>query len=317
MAINSRHIHKTHLRKYLLIATADFSGGIFLATTIAQSFVGFKSNLEITGLQAETISTRQNNVRDAVKRDFDVLDSFLTGSYARSTMIAPLNQADVDIFTVLKTEHYRSDGQAYLLDKVKNTLIKTYPKSPKVSRNGQAVTITFTDFTVDLIPAFYRKGGGYLIPNTITSSWIATDPKQHISISSEQNKNHNGMLIPLVKMIKCWNKSMNYWFGSFHLEVMAQQILKKVIISDYPSGVRFFFDKGRDTVGKKTPDPAGYNDDVGCNINTKAKIDEAASKFTTAYTRASKAESFARDGNIPSAVEEWRKIFGNQFPAFG
>ncbi len=35
-----------------------------MATTIQQSFQKLKANLEITGLQASTVSTRQNNVRD-------------------------------------------------------------------------------------------------------------------------------------------------------------------------------------------------------------------------------------------------------------
>jgi hypothetical protein len=33
-----------------------------------------------------------------VSSEMEVLDSFLTGSYRRSTMIAPLSQADIDIF---------------------------------------------------------------------------------------------------------------------------------------------------------------------------------------------------------------------------
>ena len=32
---------------------------------------------------------------------FKILDDFLTGSYARSTMIAPLTEADIDVFVVL------------------------------------------------------------------------------------------------------------------------------------------------------------------------------------------------------------------------
>ncbi len=56
-----------------------------------------KQNLEITGLQKSTVSSRQQNVRKAVERDLEVLDSFLTDSYSRSTMIAPLKEADVDI----------------------------------------------------------------------------------------------------------------------------------------------------------------------------------------------------------------------------
>ena len=100
-----------------------------MATTIQQSFQKLKENLEITGLQKSTASTRQENVRNAVAEELDVLDSFLTGSYARSTMIAPLSEADIDIFVVLDPKYYESDGQAGLLDKVKRALLKTNKNS--------------------------------------------------------------------------------------------------------------------------------------------------------------------------------------------
>ena len=51
-----------------------------MATTISQSFLKLKENLEITGLQSQTVSTRQTNVREVVEAELDVLDSFLTGS---------------------------------------------------------------------------------------------------------------------------------------------------------------------------------------------------------------------------------------------
>jgi tRNA nucleotidyltransferase (CCA-adding enzyme) len=76
-----------------------------MATTISQGFAQLKSNLEITDPQTETVSGRQNAVRKAVEDEMTVLDSFLTGSYSRSTLIAPLSQADVDIFVVLDTFH--------------------------------------------------------------------------------------------------------------------------------------------------------------------------------------------------------------------
>ncbi len=114
--------------------------------------------------------------------------------------------------------------QAALLDKVRRVLLKTYPKTPKISRNGQAVTITFTDFLVDVVPAFNRRGGGYLIPNSITKSWIETNPQAHIDVMREQNRRHNGDLIPIVKMIKAWNRNINDAFVSFYLELLAVKI---------------------------------------------------------------------------------------------
>lgn len=135
-----------------------------MATTIPASFQKLKENLEITGLQKSTVSTRQNSVREVVENDLTVLDSFLTGSYSRSTMIAPpLKDADVDIFVVLDAKYFynydngQNEGQAGLLDLVKRTFRKTYTKTPDISRNGQAVTIRFEDFVVDVVPGFNRK----------------------------------------------------------------------------------------------------------------------------------------------------------------
>jgi len=288
-----------------------------MATTVKQGFKTLKSNLEITDLQQGTVSTRQKNVRKAVEAELTVLSSFLTGSYSRSTMIAPLSEADIDVFTVLDPSYHEANGQASLLDKVKRVLKKTY-KTPEISRNGQAVTITFLDFIVDVVPAFHRKGGGYLIPSTYGGGlWIATDPKKHVDISSSANAAHNGDLVPLIKMIKCWNRTIHRHFRSFHLEVLAWSIFDGVTISDYPSGMRYFFDKGRDLISKKNPDPTGYNDDVGYYINTREKIDAAVSRFTTAYDRACKAEAYDKDGKVEDAINEWRKIFNNSFPAYG
>ena len=170
-----------------------------MATTIQQSFLGLKSNLEITNLQASTVSTRQTNVRGVVENGMDVLDTFLTGSYSRSTMIAPLKEADVDVFVVLDPRYYhhyngQNGGQAGLLDLVKRTLLKTYTKTPDISRSGQAVSIRFDDFVVDVVPGFNREGGGYLIANSRTNSWISTDPKKHVDLMTEANKAHNGDL---------------------------------------------------------------------------------------------------------------------------
>ena len=69
-----------------------------MATTIISGFQKLKENLEITDLQATSTSSRQQNVRDNVAKEMTVERSFLTGSYVRSTMIAPLADSDVDVF---------------------------------------------------------------------------------------------------------------------------------------------------------------------------------------------------------------------------
>jgi hypothetical protein len=299
-----------------------YNARLSMAITIPASFLKLKQNLEITGLQASTVSTRQQTVREVVEAGLNVEDSFLTGSYQRNTMIAPLKEADVDIFFVLNAEYYyrynngMNGGQAGLLDLVKRTLKETYTKTPDISRNGQAVTIRFSDFIVDVVPGFNRKGGGYLIPNSITQSWISTDPKKHVQIMQTENAAHNGDLVPLVKMIKGWNRNMDKYFRAFHLEVLAIDILHGITISDFPSAMRYYFDKGRNLIARPNADPAGYGGDVGSYINTQEAVRDAVAKFQLAYDRAIKAEDYARRNFISNAVEMWIKIFGDYFPAY-
>jgi hypothetical protein len=288
-----------------------------LATTIKQGFDKLKQNLEITNLQESSVSTRQQILREAVEKHLTVLDSFLAGSYRRNTLIAPLSEADVDIFIVLDPKYYKYDGQAYLLDKMRNALKATYPRTPEISRNGQAVTITFTDFCVDVVPAFYRSGGGYLIPNSISQEWIPTDPKEHVKIWSDANKQHNGDLIPLIKMFKGWNKKTGQLLRSFHLESLVIDILNGVTISDFPSGVRYVFDKARARVKSPIIDPAGYGGHIGSYLSTQKKIDDVVSRLETAYSRAKTAEELASKGKVSEATDKWRLIFDTYFPAYG
>ncbi|AKC83091.1 hypothetical protein IMCC26134_10445 [Verrucomicrobia bacterium IMCC26134] len=287
-----------------------------MPTTILQGFAKFSSNLEITGLQAQTVSTRQQNVRDTVAAGFTVLDSFLTGSYKRSTMIAPLSQADVDLFVVLDSSYFTKFTQKDLLEEVRTALRKEYPTTPRFSKNGQAVTITFSDFQVDVVPAFYRQGGGYLIPNANSNQWISTDPTKHEAIWTEQNKWHQGDLVPFIKMIKCWNREHSGFLRSFHLETVVLETLRNVTMNDWPSAVRYFFDKARTTAWSPINDPAGYSGDLTGYLFYTDKV-EVQKRAQAAYDRALQAEGYIKDCYIADAYGRYRIIFGDYFPAYG
>lgn len=284
------------------------------ASTITSAFEEFRSRLEITDLQASTVSARQQNVREAVEKELKVLTSFLIGAYPRHALIAPLSEADIDIFMVLDPQYFASNGQANLLDRVKRVLQRTY-STPKISRNGQAVTIKFNDFLIDVVPAFNRNGGGYVIANSISETWVSTDPRVHIDVIAKGNAAHDGYLVPLIKMIRAWNRNIGHPFVALYLELIANEMLTGVTISDYPSAVRYFFDKGRERIKTKISDPAGFGGQI--NGLETGSLSDAIYRFETAYARAMKAEAYARDGYTSLAIDEWRKIFGDYFPAYG
>jgi hypothetical protein len=288
---------------------------VTVAATIPASFDGLASNLEISALQSTTASTRQQEVRAAMEAGFSVLDSFLTGSYAKSTMIVPLSQADIDIFVVLAPEYYGRYTPSGLLTEVRRVLLGRYPQTPEISPDGQAVTISFTDFKVDVVPAFFRNGGGFIIPNS-PNGWINTDPKVHLDQLTRENARQNGLLVPLVKMMKGWNRTQGSPLRGFYLELMTMKVLAGVTITDYPSGVRWVFDKGREAVRYAVMDPAAFGDQVqGLRQGT---VEQAVRLFQASYEIAVGAEAWAQTGlYVRTAVDEWRRLFGNYFPAYG
>lgn len=289
-----------------------------MARTITQGFEQLRQNLEITVLQSETVSSRQLSVRSALDDGLTVVETFLTGSYRRSTMIAPLKEADVDIVAVMDPSYFEQwGGQASLLDKVRRVLLKRYPTTPRISRDGQAVTIQFTDFFVDVVPAFKRQGGGFLIPDSIQKTWIATDPKKHVDVWAEANKKHGFKLVPIIKMVKAWNKLHSELLRSFSLEALILQTLSNVNISDYPSGVRYFFDKARTQIRSGVYDPAGYGGNVVSYLDTYEKVNQVVTRLESAYQRAIDAEGYEQRGRTDLAFDKWRMIFGDYFPAYG
>lgn len=282
--------------------------------TIKAGFDELQSRLNITTLQTGVVSTRQTNLRDAIKAEFTTIDDFLTGSYRRSTMIAPLADADVDIMIVLDASYYKKYTATALLDRVRTVLLKTYPNSPKISRSGQAVTIKFSDFRADVVVGYNRTGGGYLIANSLTNSYLSTDPKKHITLWATSNTGHGGMLVPLIKMVKGWNRENGDLLRSFHLEAMVRAAYDGGTIASYPGAVREFFRVAEGFID--VTDPAGYGGNIGSYLSSADRAG-VKSRFASASTRAKDAIEHDADGKAEKAYERWGLVFGKYWPAYG
>jgi hypothetical protein len=292
-----------------------------MVTRRVQAFEGLRRNLELTGLQERTVATRQHNVRHAVADQLSVVGDFLTGSYRRHTLIGPLKQADVDVVVVLDPK-YKERGPKAVLEMVKKALLVEYTRTPAISRNGQAVTITFTDFVVDVVPAFVRPwwtwNEGWEICDSGSDSWISTNPKKHVELSATANRTHGGHLVPRIKQLKAWNRTVGEPLRSFHLEALAWSIFgtswmgKKGQSSDWASA-RYFFDKARTELRNQLADPAGTGSDVAAYLHGSA-LDSAVSKVKTAYERCVRAEQAENDGEPVAMHKAYGQVFGDYYP---
>jgi hypothetical protein len=289
--------------------------------TRVQSFEKLRRTLELTGLQEATVAVRQQNVRDAVAAQLTVVDDFLTGSYRRRTLIGPLNRADVDIMVVLDRS-YRDRGPRAVLELVKKALLVEYTRAPTISRNGQAVTVTFTDFVVDVVPAFARPwwaswDESWEICDSGSDSWITTNPNKHVRLSTSANRAHGGHLVPRIKQLKAWNRTVDEPLRSFHLEALAWSVFgtswlwHENMRSDWVSA-RYFFDTARGKLRYKLSDPSGGGGDIGEYL-TGASMEKAISKMTTAFERCIQAEKAAKNGDVVGMHEEYGRVFGDDY----
>jgi hypothetical protein len=117
-------------------------------------------------------------------------------------------------------------------------------------------------------------------------------------------------------MIKGWNHTIGDAFVGFYLELMTIDILTGITISDFPTGVRYVLDKGREKIKFKQKDPAGFGGHINPLKNAKT-VQEAVLLFEAEYQHAVQAEVLAAGNRIPAAIAEWGDIFGSYFPAYG
>ena len=289
-----------------------------MARTVLQAFETFKTNLEITTLQTSTVSTRQNNLRSKLGAALPITDTFLTGSYVRDTLIAPLYNADVDVFIVLddKLRDNTLDGPSNILNKVRRAVSGCYTEATQSSRNGQAITIKFSDFLVDVVPAFKHQVNGYSIPDPAKRSWIRTDPISHITMWSDTNKLQNGRFKPLIKMLKAWNRSSNNsYLHSFHLESMIRSTFRYRLIESYPAACQYFFQNAMNHLVVDDPSGLGgllsdyLTSDLASYLATSVSLGDAAKASQT-------AQYYNHLGNNEVAINQWKSIFGDYFPSY-
>src|SRR5262245_39491635 len=130
--------------------------------SIADIFSQFLTNLVITN--TETISLRYGELTAALNKEFRDTESktantLQVGSFGRKTGIDGISDSDMlYIMPKSKWETYKDNKQLRLLQDVKSAILKRYP-STDVRVDRLVVTVTYTDFHVEVQPVFEQDDG--------------------------------------------------------------------------------------------------------------------------------------------------------------
>ena len=290
--------------------------------TVDEAFEKFRQRLELSETERQDAVRRHNEVRACIGEGFDIDRDFLTGSYARHTKTKPLK--DVDIFFCLgeNDRHWRSNPPSDVLDAFEESLVKKYG-ADSVEGGRRCVTVEFDKrnptaddegkvLCNDAVPP-YELDDGYEIPDRDLGKWIKTDPDTHKEKSTAKNKECGGKWVPLVKMLKRWNRSAEKPISpSFLIEVMALDLVDPPF-TKYPSEVRRFFAAAQNGIMRDWPDPAGYGPPVSDQMNTdNCRI--AVDALRAAEVKAARAVHLEQQGKTGEALALWREIMGKYFP---
>lgn len=193
-----------------------------------KEFEGFLKNIEPDDIYVAQASEAQNSIRDYLKNSdlFKDLfkDSFLSGSYKRSTAIKEIKDVDIIVVLNIKPTIFKPETDIKdIFNKLKNTLKQEY-KLEQIEQQKRSIKITWEfenkkdnearndRLTLDIVPAICSNNDNYenlWIPDKDLEDWIRTNPVGHIEKISEKNKkspyiSSRHTFVPFVKMLKFW-----------------------------------------------------------------------------------------------------------------
>ena len=289
--------------------------------TTTDAFEKFRQRLELSDTESKDAARRHTDVRECIRGGFEIANDFLSGSYRRHTKTKPLK--DVDIFFVLgeKERWRRNQAPIETLQAFEKCLKGEFDETELCRR---AVTVTFEKsyypeghdgkvMSIDAVPAFLAGTEVYEIPDKVLGKWIKTNPKKHAEQATAKNADLGGKWIPLVKMVKGWNRANGKPIKpSFLVEVMAEG-LAEAPFSNYPNEVRNLFAAMEANVGQVWPDPAGLGPPVSDQM-TADLVARAKKALQEAQRKAALAMRAEQTGRRGEALQIWREILGDYFP---
>mgnify|MGYP003393403983 CR=1 FL=1 len=270
-----------------------------------EQFQKFYANIKLTPAQRQDAIDKHTGVCKKLHDHYYATIAYsgdtklLIGSYGKHTHIRPAR--DIDVVFIMppgKFDQYndnRSNGQSQLLQRVKTILEEKYTSTP-VKAFGKVVVLEFaeTKHNVELVPAWELEDGTFRIPNSENGgTWETVDYRKEIEDIAASDA-ETGKTKFLIRITKKWSENCSVYLRSFQIEQAVLAFLSNRDFSAYttPALVRDFFE---------------YFNQSTYDQGTKSHL-------TTALSRATKACDFFINNKFELATDEWKKIFGDDFP---
>lgn len=321
--------------------------------TVPSYFAEFLSNIRLTPSQIDDLKRGHETLRNRLAEDPElseiVVDTFLQGSYRRSTAVRPVGdqRPDVDVIVVTNIDKdkvspdealemfrsfldkhyegkYRKQGRSWgiELSYVSLDLVPTSAPSEIVKEVSNAFASNPLELVeLDLFNLFGTNGEGQTwkseplwIPDRNAGEWEETDPLSQIEWTWRKNERCNYHYVNVVKALKWWrinNNPNKEHPKSYPLEHLVGSVCPDDIKS-VADGVTLTLENIAENYPSKPylPD-RGLDKDVFARVEEEEykRFHEAVCKVAELARRALEAET------LNDSVALWRELFGPKFPS--
>ncbi|MCK9454754.1 hypothetical protein [Sulfurimonas sp.] len=282
---------------------------------VSQTFQDFLNNLEVDN--KEQISKRYGEITRVLNQKYRSSDSktsnsLQVGSYGRYTAIKSIS--DLDMIYILpwaEYERFKDGRQSALLQEVKKTIQSRY-QNTNMRGDGQVVVISFSNYQIEVLPAFEFEDGSFYYPDTNNGgSWKTTKPREEKKAISELHSSKNNNLRPLCKMLRSWKNYHGVAMGGLLIDSIAYNYLNST--TEYDDKSYTYYDWMTRDFLKYLSELQNTNHVFAPGSNQKVYIKK---KFQTKAKKAHNLVLEAIDAQEnKNANQKWKKIFGRDFPS--
>jgi len=284
--------------------------------SVSEMFSEFVGNLAIEN--AGTISMRYGELTAALNKQFRDTESktantLQVGSFGRKTGINGIS--DLDMLYIMPkakwNEYNKASGQLKLLQDAKEAILKRYP-STKVRVDRLVVTVSYTNFHVEVQPAFEQEDKSYKYPDTKNGgSWKITKPREEMDAITDLDSAKNSNLRRLCKMARAWRNKHGVAMGGLLIDTLAYNFIDST--SEYDEKSYLYYDwMSRDFFKylSELPEQSEYAAPGSRQrVKVKKKFQKKAKKAFSLCLKA--IDSEGKEG----VNNKWKKIYGRPFPA--
>lgn len=281
-------------------------------------FEQFRRNLAVKNADAISKSYRQITEKLNSKYygyESSTLHCRQVGSYGRHTAVDGVSDLDMAFLlpweVYYRFQKYENNKQSFLLGEVRAALKEKFPNRT-VRAQQQVVSIDFSDYIVEVLPAFLNEDGSYTYPDANSGgNWRVCNPVAEIEEINSLHKLKNHNLKRLCKMVRAWKNDHGVPMKGMLIDTLCYQFLK---------GTTAYDAKSYSSYGEMTKDFFAYVVAIDPE-KTEWRAPGSGSIVSNSgnfHPRAKKALRRLQEAlNDPDvAHEKWSTVFGEHFPAY-